>query len=694
MQAAASSRWSFIKTALAFALIVFVAYLPISSMLFFLKNDAFTNYFPPKFFMSESLHAGQLPLWNPYFNFGIPQYGDMSCGYWSPITWLIASTVGYNAYSFTIEALFYIFLGGAGIYALTGQLKLVQQVRFISAIAYICCGYNVGHLQHFNWLSGAAFLPWCFTAYWALLHQFSFRNLLKAVLFFYLLAASAHPGITIAAAYFFFGLMLFSFFNNNKVSIKQKLKQFSILHIALISMLFLLSAGMIAGYSDIIPHFVRGEKVSLNDSLLHPATAPSWMSVLLPFATVKNEALFNTDISMRNSYFSIALLLFFLKATFSKKTSLQKFLLAAGLLFMLLSFGGIFKTFAYKFLPLIGFVRLNGEFRIFAILCFILFAAIELDKYIQTKTSDWRSTKFFYGLLEIIVFAVIIIGIYKCISLKESFLYNKATIFAAAGFSNKLKLLIDHISFYDTLWIQGTIQLFVLWFVKLCVKLKNWNLLKRIVVADIIIASLLNIPFTGAGKASVADIQKVINQSPKGFPAPALKPINENNWATKEQNDMAGDWSLYSKQIGTRSEVLYPIVLKNSRHYFEVNEKDASQNFLNKPFLFTTDSSAFISITSFSPNKIDLSVTAEHSTQLVLQQNFYPHWFYNNGTEKKEVNTYAISFMSFPIKQGENKISVSFEPTLIKKMMLLSMIVFLACCAGLIFLPAKRSSLS
>lgn len=694
MQAAANSRWSFIKTALVFALIVFVAYLPISSMLFFLKNDAFTNYFPPKFFMSESLHAGQLPLWNPYINFGIPQYGDMSCGYWSPITWLIASTVGYNAYSFTIEALFYIFLGGAGIYALTGKLKLAQQVRFISAIAYICCGYNVGHLQHFNWLSGAAFLPWCFTSYWSLLNQFSFKNLLKAVLFFYLLAASAHPGITIASAYFFLGLMLFSFFSNNKISVQKKLKQFSILHIALLGLLLLLSAGMIAGYADIIPHFIRGEKVSLDDSLLHPATAPSWISILFPFATVKNEALFNTDISMRNSYFSIALLLFFLKASFSQKTGLQKFLLLTGVLFFLLSLGGIFKTFAYKFLPLIGFVRLNGEFRIFAILCFILVAAVELDKYLRSKTSNWRSVKFFYGLLEIIVFAVIIIGIYKCISLKESFLYHKAAVFASAGFSSKLKLLIDQISFYDTLWIQGTVQLFVLWFVKLCIKLKNWNLLKRIVVADMIIASLLNIPFTGAGKAPVADIQKVINQSPKGFPAPALNPIMENNWASKEQNDMAGDWSLYSKQIGTRAEVPYPIVLKNSRHYFEINEKDTNQNFLHKPFLFTKDSSALISISAFSPNKIDLLVTAKDSTQLVLQQNFYPHWFYDNGAGKKEMNPYHLSFMSLPLNKGENKISVSFEPTLIKKMMLLSLIIFLACWAGLIYLSFKRSSLS
>src|SRR5215212_12271592 len=107
MQDYINSKRQSVKTILAFLLIMFVAYLPVSTFQFFIKNDAFSGYFPPKFFMSESLHAGYLPLWNPYINYGIPQYGDMSSGYWSPITWLIAGTIGYNAYTFTIEVLAY-----------------------------------------------------------------------------------------------------------------------------------------------------------------------------------------------------------------------------------------------------------------------------------------------------------------------------------------------------------------------------------------------------------------------------------------------------------------------------------------------------------------------------------------------------------------------------------------------------------
>ena len=137
MQVYANSNRLSLNTILFFVIVLIVAFLPVSSFLFFLKNDAFNGYFPPKFFMSESIHAGYLPLWNPYINFGIPQYGDMSSGYWSPITWLIASTVGYNAYSFTVELLFYILLGGLGMYTLTGFFKLEK--GFVSLPGLLLC---------------------------------------------------------------------------------------------------------------------------------------------------------------------------------------------------------------------------------------------------------------------------------------------------------------------------------------------------------------------------------------------------------------------------------------------------------------------------------------------------------------------------------------------------------------------------
>ena len=647
--------------------------------------------------MSESIHAGHLPLWNPYINFGIPQYGDMSGGYWSPITWLIASTVGYNAYTLTLEVLFYILLGGIGMYKLTGIWKLDNRVSIIAATAFMCSGYNIGHLQHFNWLSGAAFLPWCFWSYLLLLKSFSLKYAIQTVLLFYMLVVSAHPGITISAFYFFSGVLVFYFIKNDyKKSVTDRIKQLSLSHGIFLLLFLLLSAGMITGYLDILPFFERGEKISLSDSLSNPTNLQSWISALLPFATVKNDSFYNTDLTMRNSYFSLPLLLFFILACFNKKNGWQKFLLIAGVSFAFLSAGGIFKTLAYKFIPFIGYVRLNGEFRIFTLVCFIILASMELDKFIQRKNKFQGIIRLIYYFVEIIVITCIIIGLYKVTTGEDSFMYSINTITSQISMSAKLKALTDAITFYDTIWIQGIIQLFILWCIKWCVKFSNWDMLKNILVADVIIACLLNIPFTGAGKASVAEVQRVLNKSPKGIPIPILQPIKNIDSFTTEEKGLAGDWSLYNKQIGVKDEVPYPIILKNMSAYFENRKRYPDNNFLNKPFIFiegAKDKNNMI-IKSFSPNKITLAVTADSPTRIILQQNFYPHWFYQNGANKSAVDKAGISFMSAPVSKGQNKIIFSFKPTAVKWAMLLSAIVFVIYCL-LLFIPiTKPPSLS
>lgn len=183
-----------------FSLLVFA---PIWFHLFSIKNDLLTGYFPVRFFFSESLKDGSIPWWNPYVNFGIPQHADLSGGFWNPVTWFISLTGGYNIYSINLEALFYVFVGGTGMYNAGKIGKWNPHVKFIAAISYMCCGYFIGNLQHLNWISGAGYLPWCYYFYIKLLQEKSSRRLLQSVLSFTLLVTSSHPGILIGCIYFF-----------------------------------------------------------------------------------------------------------------------------------------------------------------------------------------------------------------------------------------------------------------------------------------------------------------------------------------------------------------------------------------------------------------------------------------------------------------------------------------------------------
>ncbi|MDB5202390.1 MAG: putative rane protein [Ferruginibacter sp.] len=681
---------------LFFTVVLFVTFLPVSSFIFFIKNDAFNGYFPPKFFMSESLHAGYIPLWNPYINFGFPQYGDMSGGFWSPVTWLIALTVGYTPYTFTIEALSYILIGGIGMHQLCGYFKLSQVARIMAGLAFMCSGFNVGHLQHFNWLSGAAFLPWCFYSYLLLFKSASAKNILLNIFLFYMLVASAHPGISIGAAYFFLAVFMFMFVKKRAACLPQKIRQSLFPQFILLTGFVLLSAGMIMGYMDILPHFVRGEKLTADDISGNGTGLRSWMSVLLPFATVKNDGFFLTDLSLRNSYFGLTGILFFLLALTRRSTGWQQYLRVCGAIFFLLSLGGMFTSFAHRFLPMIGFVRLTGEFRIFALICFIPVAAMELDKFLREAMVWSGRIKYIYWILEAALAAAITYGLICSIDKHDSFLYRLETISAAGGLSSKLKALVDGISFYDTLWIQGFIQLFLIWSLKYSLREKRMGLLKKIIVADLVIACLLNIPFTGAGKASVSDLQQVLGKSPHGIPIPSLEAISAHDSLPPAEKFLLGNWSMYNKQIGVKNWVPYPILLNNMHAYFMAAEKDSATTYLHRGFIFLENEQRgdTVSISHFSPNEIQLDVVASAPGKMILQQNYYPHWFYNNGSGKRSVDPAGMNFMSVPINKGRQHIVISFEPTNIKTAMIFSAVLFLLLIAALLYVYFKSPSLS
>jgi hypothetical protein len=642
--------------------------------------------------MSESIHAGYLPLWNPYINFGIPQYGDMNAGYWSPVTWVIASTVGYNAYTLTLETMLYILSGGIGMYKLSGIWIKNKNIRIIAGLAFMCCGFNVAHLQHFNWLSGAAFLPWCFWSYLNFLNKRTLPHTLKTVLLFYLFIASAHPGLIIGSFYFFLTILLFAFFKNEQqLPLRTRLVKFSMAHGLFFIALLVLATGIIAGYTDIIPHFVRGDKINLENSLPHSSNIKTWISLLLPFSTVKNEAFFNTELTLRNSYFSLTLFVFILMAIFGKKNSWQKFLLLVGLSFALVSAGGWAKTFAHHYIPFIGYVRLNGEFRIFAILSFIIVASIELEKFIlNQQPGNAKKLKRVCTYIMILLLCSVGWALYKVITSHTSILFNRGNFNPMAGFAEKAKYVIDSIGFYDTILIQGFIQIILLVLIYKSLKLKNTRLLQWWVITDMIISSLLNVPYTGAGKTSVAHLQSVINLSPKGIPIPALRPLLENDTLNKADNALLGNWSMYNKQPGTLTEMPYPIQLKNMRAFFDSLQHNAGISYAEKPFLFTKEGNAVISILHFSPNKIIIRLNADTATKLIIQQNEYPYWYYKTNVEFKKVLPEGISFMAVPVNKGMNEIILLFRPTYIKTGLLLSALFFLGYILVIVFYKTKR----
>lgn len=623
--------------------------------------------------MSESLKDGFLPLWNPYINYGIPQYGDMSSGFWSPITWFIAYTAGYNAFTFTIEEALYIFLAGVGMFKLSGYWRLSKNTRLMSGLAYMCSGYLVGHLQHFNWISGAAFLPFCMFYYLILFQSFNRMTLIKAGVFFSLFLTSAHPGIIIGSLYFFLllgsGLLYNTIIHKRSASSARKI---ALQHLFLLTAILISSVGTIIGYWEILPYIDRGDKLFLSDSMSESTTFQSWVSLLLPFSTTKNNDLFATDISMRNCYIGMLFCFIFLYGLINRKTKWQKLLLALAALFFLLSSGGIFKEFLHKFLPFIGYVRLNGEFRIFTIACLIIFSTIELEK-LKKEVNTVKLTTLYYVFIAVLSSLIILAG-YNMVATKQSiFSHLNENIVLSRSF---LKLFVKHISFYDTLVLQGIIQLFFLslFYKYLCQR--KYRLLLLFFCAELCTTTLMNIPYTGVGSASTKEVQTLLEKSPQGIVIPDLAPTSQNPSISLKHKHMIGDWSFYSKQIGTQGWVPYPTTLKNTLSFFNTEKFD---EITNKPFIYFKDATNgdMLNIKSFTPTSLSLYASTSQNKFLIVKQNFYPYWECFVNSRQIPTTIEAQTFMKIPLTKGGNTVRLTFSNKKINIAMAFQLTIFM-----------------
>ena len=267
---------------------------------------------------------------------------------------------------------------------------------------------------------------------------------------------------------------------------------------------------------------------------------------------------------------------------------------------------------------------------------------------------------------------------------------------AQQSLSGKLKFIIDNISFWDTIILQGNVQFFFLFFINSSLKQDNIPKLLRGAAINLILVSLMNIPFTGVSKASIHQVQSLLNRSPKGIPVPALQAINKIDTISSESKSLIGDWSFYNKQIGVTHEAAYPIRLKHIANKLDRIDKGMSDSLMSLPFLYISPLNAnnSLSVQSFSPNKIIVNMKVTENSTMILQESYYPHWFYTTGKIKSVASDYKGTFIKADINKNCTQVEFSFEPTWIKAMMLFSLIAFLLAIVILIIPEAKSPSLS
>ena len=618
-------------------LVVWLAYLPVTSFQFAIKNDFFRSYFPLKHFMSEALKDGIFPLWNPYLNYGFPIYGDMSLAWWNPGTWIIACFPGYNVWTFTLEQTGYLMLAVLGMHKLAARWTGDIHIRSMAAVAYACCGYFTGQLQHFNWIAAAGTLPVLMHFLIRFLEKGGIRNLAATAFSAIWFATVAHPGLIIGLGFFCLPVIASA---DAKMNLKWRRSAMAL------ALTLLGCAGMLYGYSEVLPFTNRNSDVSSIILREGATTLPSWISLALPLPVMKGDW-FSNDISLRNCYIGILPLLGMLMAFGRDTPRIARFWGIVGLAFLFIS-SDLFLP-VYKRIPPLNYIRLSGELRVFALLAFILAFTVFMDRHWLRSPEKLVIPLKWFRLLMIVVALI--------------------SLFMLPGTTVSTWVIPDRPGIRDilatvhpaVLFLAGAlIQVLLSTALIASIQKQRLTATTSIVFAEFILATLLTLPFTGVGTRSVAQLDRVFGLAPKGVPIPANLPEKTVVAGYPEVSRYAGNWSLMSRQIAQEGLIEYPLIFGSTLEFMQGNGR---KEFLERSPFFLRSGKKLPGCEPavYKVTEMDFNLGIEETDTLILKQNMFKGWqLVHNGVREPIVKT-PEGFMGIPLTKGKHELKILFR---------------------------------
>lgn len=653
-------------------LIVLVAYLPVSTFYFGLKNDAFSDNFPNKFFLTEALSLKHIPLWNPYLNYGFPIYADMGFAFYNPVTWLFA-LMGYTAYTLTAEVLLYIYLGSVFMYRLCKYVKLNNAISITVAVMYIGSGFYNGCIEYINFLTAAAFLPLVIQALLQVFNRPCFKNSFILAIAIYFVFSGGHPAIPVMLVYFVVILLLFLFILSPQYRTNVKKILLYLGAAILLFLLWYLPAAY--SYLTVLPYYVKSHP---DPQYMHTDigfTLRSYISFLYPFSTAVNRDVFGTVSTMRNGFFGVMGIVCVLCSVWRSPLHTRAFLLT-GVVMLLFSAGGHIKPLLYNNLPVLRFVRYNGQFRVFTIICFCLVAGFGLQRLTNIDVAYKKHIK--TALRAVLALSIIL--------LLGAVVFNHAEIVTAlhtlttpSPFAERIKLfLLSDAGIFRC--ISTVITTVAAAFTLYAVRHNRFKLVLYITIADVCLNCLLMLPVTGVGQKTLPEIQAVYNTSPKGIPIPPLQPVKDiaKDTLSPALTGLVGDITYYNKKIGTTRLTDYPSFFTVADSLFY--NKPVMDEVTRHPYLYLKHDSSTntIQVQYFSPQIIKVKVNAANNDTLVYLQNNYPFWRAAVNGNPTPINTVYYTFMAIKVNKGVNNIIIRYQDHWLFVCLAISLLSFLA----------------
>lgn len=709
---------------IGYLVIACIAYSGVAFFQVSLKWDMVDCYLPWRYFVGESIQNGIFPLWNPYQHLGYPIYADMRSVFY-PEAIMIGLLGGYSIYTLHLLFIGYLALAAFGMYRLAGNFTNNQLAQWLAGLVYMLSGFFVSHGQEMFGIIAATWIPYILHYFLRLLNHRKWPDMWHTSFFLFLQLSGGYQALSIMLFYLMLILFLATVIGDMLHKRWLELVRLIMLQSGLVISVILLSAVIIITFIQVSPYIGRFGGISLADAEFMPFSPQSLISLLLPFAAVKDPAFYDTDLSMNNAYVGLAVLMLYLISWVKKKNTLEIIFGLFGLICLLAAFGKYtpVRQWFYDYLPLMNLFRMSAFFRYFAIVSFILLGTAELSKL-------WQNPEQYHQKLLVLAaaFAVVII-----VQITQAVPHIDFYSLQMCDFIFNLKQALVSSTRSEHVFFQGIIQV-----IFLGIFVAGVFLYKRrssalalffifFTIAEMTIAVKLNFFVTVASDPRPASISKVLNKMPEGFPLPDLGVA-----AAKYRDSKPGlqplwrNTNIFTKTVSAEGfnsfrlngfETLqrdYPELFENS-----IKNPVAFLSSIIRPFstyhpdslgdpkklwiadsvfdrishqMFPCSPGDTIAIMKFYPNQILCKVEINSPKALTVLQTNFPDWnAYLNG-EPIDHFTSNNLFISCIVPEGENSIEFRYENKPVMAGFYFSSFAFFLTIAVILFNLLKKQS--
>ncbi len=676
-----------------------------------LKWDLIDVVFPFRYYFSLCIQSGYFPFWNPFLQTGTPFFADLQAPVFYPEL-LFTSLLGrYGIFSMHFWFVAYLFISAGGMYRLSYFFNQNIQASLVAGMAYAFSGFIVAHGQHFFLLVGAAWIPHVITEYLQLAQKRSFFNALKTAVFVFLMITGAYQALSFTLFYLL--LCLFIYFLATDLTSKNwqyALRWFTV-NALLLLIVHVFALPLIETTFEIITSVDRLEKgVTLSQTLGYGQTLKSVISFVIPFSTLKYDTFFGVDISMRNHYFGLIPLLFFVVALFRKQTRLMYLFVVFGAVIFASSFAFLpVREWLFRFVPLMNLFKYAAFIRIFGLLAFILVAANYMAGLQQNFKTEKRKV-----LLAVILFggSIFLLLVYAVTKASPGDLVQ---LFHSENRGEVLKGL----TFYHHIFIQGAFQLlilivffFIIFYREKLRKPDFW--LTALIFIELLAATQMNVDATVADSAwKPYRMKNDLALYPEKFAIPVNDKVIYNNQLHEVFQPFWRNTYVFSKQVsfGAFSSFelksfnkldddfpkLRDAMLNNHLFYFSnsifpvsqfsdslINSatdsrllyfSEADYEILSKMNL-VADSLGTVKITAFSPNRIAIETHTQNNQLLTMLQTNFKGWQAKIDGEEVPIYTSNFNYRTIYLPAGKHTVVYEYKNPKILWLYIISNICF------------------